>query len=475
MIEELPILEPASPSIQQQSVLRRIRLHLGLSHLLSVRSIGLAVGAKVFGLAVTFSFHVVISRKLHAGGAGLFYLSLATVTVVLVLTRIGVDVPLMRDTAIAIDSSDVHRLLRNLIEAASMTAVLALLAGLLLATCSGMVCGLIFRKAELSPFLRLLSMSLLPLSLLQTLCSFLKGTGLTAFALLIENPLLLAVALVFTPALVHKYGGSGAAGAYLVGAVAAMTAAAFATTWRLRNLTSRGGFAATGLTGAWQSRDRLLSLFRGAIQHARGCRHFWANDLLLNLIGNLDSLLLGVFTAEQNVGIFNAVLRFSLAPSWFRTPVYNFAAPQMASHWHRRNLHALQAVSVSVARILALCTLPFLAVTILAPKMCLGLFGEEFKAGWIALLIVTFGKLCEVLAGPSRELLLLCNQERSVTIAVLSTVCFQAALLAILVPKWGLTGAALANCLMSVFLAAQTLTWVRKRLSINSCCFAGRA
>jgi O-antigen/teichoic acid export membrane protein len=94
-------------------------------------------------------------------------------------------------------------------------------------------------------------------------------------------------------------------------------------------------------------------------------------------------------------------------------------------------------------------------------------FGPDFPAASGALIIVAAGKCLEAAAGPSRELLVFCGQERAAAKCVLCVCILQIALSAILVPRLHLYGAALVNAAITGALALQTAALVRRRLNVS--------
>ncbi len=101
----------------------------------------------------------------------------------------------------------------------------------------------------------------------------------------------------------------------------------------------------------------------------------------------------------------------------------------------------------------------------------LRLFGEEFTAGFTALVILTVGQMVNAGAGSVGLLLQMTGHERDVAVGLAIALAMNLALNLALIPVWGVNGAALgatANViLLNVLLAVQ----VRRKLGIGPTVF----
>jgi len=155
---------------------------------------------------------------------------------------------------------------------------------------------------------------------------------------------------------------------------------------------------------------------------------------------------------------------FALILSAFNT-IFSPMAADLYHHGEMGRLEELYRVSTKWGLYLSLP--PFL-VTCFAPKLVMGvLFGKAYVTGWAALLILTFGQVVNAGTGPVGYLLVMAGHQKKM-FHISGTTCAVAIVLGLLlIPRWGMTGAAIATgaalaCLFitAVIVAKRTLGMV---------------
>jgi O-antigen/teichoic acid export membrane protein len=112
-------------------------------------------------------------------------------------------------------------------------------------------------------------------------------------------------------------------------------------------------------------------------------------------------------------------------------------------------------------------TFPLAMVMIIYARPIMRMFGHEFEAGWLILIIGTCGQLVNCGVGSVGYLLLMSGNQRrlvrvqAVMAAVMVVLSFQ------LVPRWGALGAAVAAAITNVGMNAWNLQEVRKALKLS--------
>ena len=110
---------------------------------------------------------------------------------------------------------------------------------------------------------------------------------------------------------------------------------------------------------------------------------------------------------------------------------------------------------------------PVAAGLILFGRRFLLLFGPQYTSGQTALVLLSLGQLVNIVAGPVAGLLTMTGHERDVVMGVGLGTGANLALSLILIPLWGINGAACAAAasliLWNVFLVRR----VRRRLALS--------
>ena len=184
-----------------------------------------------------------------------------------------------------------------------------------------------------------------------------------------------------------------------------------------------------------------------------------------------DIIMLGAMTTEEQTGIY-AVAARSAALVVFVWGSVNMAIGPIIAKTHYGGDHAaVQDVVRKSAIVIFLCTIPICGALYLFGKEFLSLYGLEFAAGQTALNILLVGNLVNALAGSVGLILKMTGHERDVLWTGMIAAVANIVLNALLIPRFGLEGAAIATTIsMSIWpLAAGTMVF--RRLGINPTVF----
>ena len=91
------------------------------------------------------------------------------------------------------------------------------------------------------------------------------------------------------------------------------------------------------------------------------------------------------------------------------------------------------------------CDLLKEGLSFLFPKLLLGIFGKEFVAGTLAFLILSVGRLISSLSGPAGNILQMTGNQNIYAIILMIGAILNVVLNLILIPLYGINGAAIAS------------------------------
>jgi O-antigen/teichoic acid export membrane protein len=213
-------------------------------------------------------------------------------------------------------------------------------------------------------------------------------------------------------------------------------------------------------TGTWL-KSALPFMFLGAMQHINK---------------QTDIVMLGLFRSVEEVGIYRAVVQGVILVGFVLTVVNTVLAPTIAELYARADRERLQRVVTLSARAILAGTLPVALVLIFGGEWLLGMFfGEEFRVGGTALSILCLGQLISVGMGPVGVILNMTGHERDAARGVAVAPVLNIVLNALLIPKFGMEGAAAASGLSLVSWNLLMFYWVCKRTGIVSTAFRVRS
>ncbi len=165
----------------------------------------------------------------------------------------------------------------------------------------------------------------------------------------------------------------------------------------------------------------------------------------------LNVILIGIFRPESDVGIYNVAMRVALLASLSLNAVNSIAVPKFAEMFGKKNFNELEKNMNRFTKMTFFSSVPFFLILIVFPKLIMSVFGEEFKSGFTALIIVVFGQLLSALCGPVGELLNMTGHQKRVKNIMVAGIFLNLILGYLLIPRFGVTGAAITFTMVTFF------------------------
>ncbi len=409
----------------------------------------IALLLKVLGAGLVFGFNVLLARRLGAEGAGVYYLSLTVITIATVFGRMGLDKSLLRFTATNADTEDwvavkgVYRKGMMLAMAASFMSTLVMF------TVASFLAETVFSKPELAIPLRWMTLSIVPFTLLILHSEMLKGLKRIRDSQLIQGVGVPALSLGGLYLLGQHWGVNGAVCVYTLATVVT----AFVGFWLWRKATPQ----LWGTSGHFETKKLLSS----------SIPLFWTT--LMNLAMNWTPLfMLGIWGTNAEVGIFSVATRTVWFISFFLIAVNSIAAPKFAALYKQGDMEAIGSTARGSSKILTLTAFPIFLLFVLAPKWVMGIFGMNFVEGSAALAILAIGQFVNAATGSVGILLMMSGNEHVARKDAMISSGMNLVLGLLLIPPFGLIGAALTTSISLIILNILFLVSVSKKLGIQA-------
>jgi O-antigen/teichoic acid export membrane protein len=397
----------------------------GLLNLAGAASFGL------FGLALT----VVVSRALSAGGAGVFFELVAVYTIGATLSNLGTSVGLMRGVARARALGRTHELRSLLVVALVPTAVISCLVAILIFVLAPHLAELLFDEAHRNlgtTYLKVAAPTLPFAAVLMGVLAATRGFGTMIPFNLVESFGQPAVRLAL------------AAGLFL----------GLPNTWYPALV-----WAGPPVLGLLVALPLLRSLLpapadpggRGHLSRTSVAREFWTFTsvrfgaaTLEVVLAWLGVLFLGALRSAEDAGVYAAASRYLVAGLLINAAVIGVIGPQLGELLAVENRERVRSVYQTATLWLILVTFPiYLLIAAFAPLL-MGVFGPAFEEGASSLVVLALGMLPSMAAGPIMALLLMGGRSSWNLLDTALAVVVNAVLNVILIPSFGIVGAALA-------------------------------
>lgn len=418
-----------------------------------------SLGLKLASAGLGFALAILLARALGPTGYGVYAYVFALVSLMAVPAEFGLPHLVVRETARA-HAHEQWGLMRGVWRWSALAA--GVLAVLVAAVAGGLAWALAERFSTLQLATVAWGLLLVPLIALGNLA----GAALRGLRNVLQGQL---------PELVLRPGAFLAlSAAVLLGGNGGFTAD---TAMLLHVIAAAGALAA----GAWLlARQRPSPVARAAVA-VYETRRWVRSAIPLALVAGMhlihhhtDIVMLGLFMASGDVGAYRVAAQAATVVALGLNAMNMVVAPRFARLHASGDAGHLKWLVTFSARIILLLTLPVAAcLALFGEPVIRVVFGDGYTTGSAALAILAAGQLCNAAFGSVAFLLNMTGHERDTARGLAAAVAVNVVLNLLLIPAFGLEGAALAT---SVTLGLwNVLLWraVRRRLGIDSTALGG--
>jgi len=408
----------------------------------AVKKASLALSIRVLGTLLGFAVSVLVARLLGAEGSGVYFLALSVATIAATVGRIGFDNTVVRFIASHASVNEwnsvrfVYRAAIKVVALASLLVSIALFLG------AGWIASALFDKPFMELPFRLVAVAVLPLSLAMIQAESLRGLKRIPASQWIKTVFMSLGSLVLLYPLVQLWGANGAVASHAVAVFVAALAAwlLWQKTWRKTAKPASDMRSTLSLKPLFQSSWPLFGVALTAL-----------------VMQQAATIFLGIWGTAEEVGIFSIANRVANLLLFPLMAMISILAPKFAAMHRQGDLDGLKRLVRSSSRMLTLFAVPMAIAVAISAEWILTIFGAEFKDGVIVLDILLIGVVMNAATGAVAELLMMSGFEKSVSRVVAISSLITVAIAMIMIPKYGLIGAAIAT---SIGMSTQNLLMV---------------
>ncbi len=406
---------------------------------------------RMLGAIAQFGLSLVIARMFGANGMGAYGLSLTICTISSTLARWGMDQATLKHMSIAISDENWESARNIFFKSFFFISITSFLMSIALYYLSPAISERLFHNPDLAPILEIMSLSIVPFSLLNFLTECLRAAKRIAEATLTQAGLLpLLTLLLVAIAYRQNYGLQGIVYSYVM---ACLGVFAFGF-WRW--------YKAVPLI--WQQPSQA----RGEHPNLLVTASPMAWVAVVSLIsGFSETIILGIFDTVEGVGFYLAALRLALLMAMVMIAFESILAPKYASLYSKGRLHEMEYLARKSIILMVVVNSPLLIAYIFIPDYVLALFGDQFIVAVPVLQILMLGFLVNVLASPQIIMLMMSGHEKKAKKIVIISAMISLGSGFLLIPSLGIIGAAWAKALGLLATTVMALYTVRTVLKIK--------
>lgn len=396
---------------------------------------GIITIGRLYAYANRFVITLLLARLLGAEQYGVYSLALSVAAITSTVSMLGLDDAVMRYVAIYSSRRDESGLWGALQVSLGTSLLLGVMLGAALFLLADIISVNLFHEPQLTPLIRLISIVIPFLTLSEMLMFATRGFKKMEYSVIAENFVQLTLRLVLIVVL-----GMIGLNPYLAVIVFGISdiAASIVLVFFLNK--------------EFPLRRPLNTARRDTREIYNFALPFWVSDLINTFRGHFQTILLGSLTTVTSAGIFAVVNKVNLLGHMSYRSIQTSSQPIIAELQSNGEWEQVGRLYKTISRWALTLNIPLILIMMLFPKQLLGMFGSSFTEGSSALMILALAELAIVITGMSGPIIDMTGHNKLKMVNSVTQVIISLGMNILLIPRWGLLGAALAALISIAFI-----------------------
>jgi O-antigen/teichoic acid export membrane protein len=399
---------------------------------------------KVLGASSLFLTYIMIPRYYGIDTFGIFNLIFAIIMVGTVITRLGLDIYVIRVIpTLTKDKEQISLFLKSVLKILFISSFLVTILILLI---SDTLDTYLFKSIDASLYINILALMILPYTLFNVLVEVFRGLDdikiYSFFRNLSQNAsiaLLLAISIFFSLNFDPIY--------ILFTSIMIITSAVV--------------FVLYGFLKKHNISIRIKGKYNNKI--LKNSYPMFLTASIMFIMAYVDSFMLSYYLDEYQVGIYSACISLSMIISFIPMAIGGYISPKISFAYANKDREEVKNIYKNSFKLIVITSIPIFLTIIYFSNFFLGLFGAAFTVASTTLLIVSIGFLSESLCGPVGFILNMTDNQhlfmRILFISLIINISFNA----LLIPIYGINGAATGLLLSMLFWTVSSFIVLRTK------------
>ncbi len=396
----------------------------------------------------SYSYRLIVSR-LGSESYGLISLAFAVVGILSIFTSIGLDFGITRYISYYKSKNDLPRLKGTFFSAFKISFVLSIIFSIILFFSSNFISNNLFHNQNLSIILKIFSLVLIFQSVRKIITETLRAFKKINYYVISLNIIEPVINLILTLIFIYL-------GYHLIGISIAYVSAVFIS------LAISIYFLEKKVFPVFTS--KIASIY----ENKELISYSWPlmfSTALARFIVWTDILFLGFYKTVSDVGIYNTAIPTAQLLLIAPTAILNLFVPIITELIAKNNPDEIKTVYQTTTKWIFFINLPITLFFIINSTSLLRiLFGAEYSIGFISLIILSIGYFINSILFASRYMLDSLKKTKFILLNTIIVTIINIILNLILIPKYGILGAAIATALTTSLFGI--INWI-KVYSIN--------
>lgn len=179
------------------------------------------------------------------------------------------------------------------------------------------------------------------------------------------------------------------------------------------------------------------------------------------IIAQMGVLILGMYRPASEVGYYAAAVKLATLTTFMLQAINSMAAPKFSELFHTGRLDELFYVAKKSTKLIFWTTAPLLLFLVILGPFVLSLFGEGFTVAYLPMLILVAGQFINSVSGSTGYFMNMTGHQREFRNIITTASILNLVLNFILIPRFGLFGAAWVGTISIAIWNIWTLIYIK--------------
>lgn len=414
---------------------------------------------RIVGLVLGYVFTIFIARAYGASAIGIYTLSLTVLNIAVLIAKLGLDTALLKFVAELSAQKKWPEIKKVYWKVIGLVTPLSITISTGLYFLSPFIAQYIFNKPYLSEYFKLISVAVVPFVILIVNREAIRGLKKIKIYSLLTNVLVALSAITILTILyiyngeINIYDDNKIPVIAQVGAIY-LTSSISCIAWFKRNRKKNDTKLSVNFL---KYREILAVSIPMLITSSMGL-----------IMGSIDVIMLGMYASELDIGVYSVALKISLITSISLSAINTISAPKFAEFWGEKDIEGLSKIVQQSTKLIFWISFPVLAILLIFPVWILSFFGNEFIIGSTALMVLAIGQFINSASGSVGLVMNMTDKQKILQYLAIVSAIINIVLNYIFIPKYGVTGAAIATATSAIIWNIMCVFYIKLRLNIST-------
>lgn len=173
--------------------------------------------------------------------------------------------------------------------------------------------------------------------------------------------------------------------------------------------------------------------------------------LFLLLMQSIDAFFIIKYKSFSELAFYGIAVKLTFLISIVLTSINTIIAPDIAKYYYQKDFNKLKEIVFKSSKLNFILTIPLLLLLLFFPKTILSFFGENYTNARIALIILSCGHIINSFCGSVGLYLNMTGRQKEIMFLLFVSLIINIVLNFILIPKYGINGAAISSSISLIF------------------------